>query len=238
MEPLKLISSKATEPVLAELARQYQAETGQVVEYEATGGKVVAPRVEAGEALDVVVLDSDVIDRLIAHGSLVAGSRVDLASSRIGVAVRAGTPRFDISTVQAVKDAVLAASTICYSTGPSGEYLKNVFQRWGIGEGQTSQAGEEQQKRPRIVVAPAGTPVAALVQDGSAELGFQQLSELLMKPGIELLGPVPGELQKITIFCGAIARSSAQPDAARALLHFMASPDREAVRLRHGMDPP
>lgn len=228
MSALKLISSKATEHVLAELAQQYQADTGQEVACEATGGKVVVPRVEAGEAVDVVVLDSDVIDRLIAHGSLVAGSRVDLASSRIGVAVRAGAPRFDISTEAAVKEAVLAARTICYSTGPSGEYLKGVFHSWGIG----------QQENPRIVVAPAGIPVAALVQDGSAEIGFQQLSELQMKPGIELLGPVPGALQKITVFSGAIASKSLRPEVARAVLQYMASAEREAVRQRHGMDPP
>lgn len=225
MDSIKLISSKATEPVLIELAQQYQAETGQPVAYEATGGKIVAPRVEAGEPLDVVVLDSDAIDRLIAQGSLRAASRVDLASSRIGVAVRSGAPGFDIRTEASVKEAVLAARTICYSTGPSGEHLKGVFQSWGIGP-------------DKIVVAPAGIPVAALVQDGSAELGFQQLSELLMKPGIELLGPVPGVLQKVTVFAGAIPQKSERPDAARALLEFLASPDREPVRQRHGMDPP
>jgi molybdate transport system substrate-binding protein len=223
---LKLISSMAAREVLAELAAQYQAASGQAVQCEAAGGVDVAKRVSEGEVVDVVVLASNAIDKLLAQGSLVAGSRVDLARSGVGVAVRAGAPRPDISTEEAVRQAVLAARTLSYSTGPSGVYLEKVFERWGVLE----------EIRPRIVVPPPGTPVATLVARGDAQLGFQQLSELLNQPGIELVGSLPPALQITTVFSGGVASTSIRPDHARAWLTFMAAPAAVAVKQRHGME--
>jgi molybdate transport system substrate-binding protein len=224
--PLKLISSMATREVLGELAAQYAHSASQSVLTEAAGGVDVAKRVQAGEAVDVVVLASNAIDKLIADGKVLNGSRVDLVRSGVAVAVRAGASRPDIATEDAVKRAVLTAATLSYSTGPSGVYLEKMFERWGILE----------QIRPRIVVPPPGVPVGSLVAGGKVELGFQQLSELMNLQGIDVVGPLPPEIQTITIFSGGVATVSQQPDAARALLTFMSAPTAAAVKLRHGME--
>jgi molybdate transport system substrate-binding protein len=224
--PLKLVSSMATREVLGELVSRYQREAAQPVVAEAGGGVDIAKRVQAGEAVDVVVLASNAIDKLIADGKVLAGSRVDLVRSGVAIAVRAGAARPDISTEEAVKRAVLAAKTLSYSTGPSGVYLEKMFERWGILE----------TVRPRIVVPPPGKPVGSLVASGEVELGFQQLSELMNLPGIDVLGPLPPAIQTITIFSGGVAVKCERPEVARALLDFMASPATADVKKQHGME--
>ncbi len=225
--PLKLLSSMATRGVLAELAREYERASGRTVAAEAAGGVDVAKRVRAGEAFDVVVLASDVIDLLISESLLLSGSRVDIVRSPIAVAVRAGAPRPDIGSEAAVKHAVTAAKSLSYSTGPSGRHLEKTFERWGVLE----------TIRPRIVVPPPGVPVASLVADGKAEIGFQQLSELIDKPGIDVVGLVPDEIQSVTVFSGGISALCAEPDAARALLDFLASPQTAEAKRRYGLEP-
>ena len=222
---LKLISSMATREVLNELAARYERDTNQKIATEAAGGVDVAKRVQNGEAVDLVVLASNAIDKLIADGKVLAGSRVDLVQSGISVAVRAGAPRPDISSEEALKRAVLDARTLSYSTGPSGVYLEKMFARWGILE----------DIRSRIVVPPPGKPVGSLVADGSVQLGFQQLSELIHLAGVEVVGPLPPAVQTLTIFSGGVSASCAQPDAARAVLKFMASPAAADAKQRHGM---
>jgi molybdate transport system substrate-binding protein len=224
---LKLISSMATREVLGEMNSAYQRATAQSVSAEAAGGVDVAKRVQAGEAVDVVILAANAIDKLIAGGKLLPGSRVDLVKSGIAVAVRTGGRKPDIGSEEAVKQAVSAAQTLSYSTGPSGVYLESLFERWGMLE----------QIRSRIVVPPPGVPVGSLVAGGAAELGFQQLSELLNLSGIEVVGPLPPAIQHITIFSGGISVGCGDPAAARALLSFMASPVVAGVKQRHGMEP-
>jgi molybdate transport system substrate-binding protein len=226
--PLHVISSMATREVLRELASQYQQSSGQAVATEAGGGVDVAKRVENGDPLEVVVLASNAIDKLIAAGKVVAGSRVDLVKSGVAIAVRAGALKPDISTEEAVKRAVAAAKTLSYSTGPSGVYLEKLFERWGI----------LAEIRPRIVVPPPGVPVGSLVAKGDVELGFQQLSELMNLSGIEVVGPLPPAIQTITVFSGGISGKCERPDAARSLLKFMASPATADVKRRHGMESP
>ncbi len=224
--PLKLISSMATRELLGELVSRYQRTAQDRVSAEAAGGVDVAKRVQSGEAIDVVILSSNAIDKLIAEGRVLAGSRVDLVRSGVAIAVRAGAPRPDIDTEEALKRAVLDARTLSYSTGPSGVHLEKVFERWGI----------LAQIRSRIVVPPPGAPVGSLVARGEAELGFQQLSELLNVEGIEVAGPLPPAIQTITIFSGGICVACERPDAARALLHYLASPAAADAKLRHGME--
>ena len=223
---LKLISSMATRDILGELVPRYQRATAQAVASEAAGGVDVAKRVQAGEAVDVVILSSNAIDKLIAENKLLAGSRVDLVKSGIAVAVRAGSAKPDISSESAVKDAVLAAKTLSFSTGPSGIYLEKMFERWGILE----------KIRSRIMVPPPGVPVGSLVAGGAVELGFQQLSELLGVPDVDVIGPLPAAIQSITIFSGGISTSCRDPEAARAFLHYLASPAVSAVKQQHGME--
>jgi molybdate transport system substrate-binding protein len=224
---IKGISSMATRQVLADLVAAYTQHSGTRVSIESVGGVDAAKRVQAGEAFDVVVLASDAIVKLVAAGHVVAGSPVDLVRSGVAVAVRAGAPVPDISSEEAVKRAVLAARNISYSTGPSGVALARLFERWGVAE----------QIQSRIVTPPPGIPVGSLVAKGEVELGFQQLSELINLPGITVVGNLPAEIQIITTFTAGICPGSAQADAARAMLAYMASPEAAEAKRRQGMDP-
>ncbi|MBI3366941.1 MAG: substrate-binding domain-containing protein [Burkholderiales bacterium] len=211
----------ATKPVLAELS------SGRPVAIESVGGVDAAKRVRSGEAFDLVVLASNTIDELIAEGHLRAGSKVDLVRSGVAVAVRAGAARPAIDSEDAVRQAVLAARSLAYSTGPSGVHLARLFERWGI-------AGAIQ---PRIVQPPPGVPVGSLVAAGEVELGFQQLSELMHLDGIDVIGPLPPAIQIETTFSAAVGVASTQAEAAQALLAFMASPAATEAKRRHGMLP-
>jgi len=183
--------------------------------------------VQAGEAFDVVLLAADAIDKLIAAGHVQAGSRVDLVRSPVAVAVKAGAPLPDIGTEDAVRHAVLAARSISYSTGPSGVYLVKLFERWGI-------AAEVQGK---LVQAPPGVPVGSLVARGEVELGFQQLSELMHLDGISVVGLLPPAIEFITTFSAGLGVHGRQPEAVRALLAWLTSPEAAAAKRRHGMEP-
>jgi molybdate transport system substrate-binding protein len=224
---LRGISSMATRQVLGELAQAYEKRTGRPVAIESVGGVDAAKRVAAGEAFDFVVLAADAIDKLVASGQVLAGSRVDLVNSGVAIAVPAGAPQPDVSTEEALKRAVLAAPTIGYSTGPSGVALVKLFERWGI-------ASELQ---GRLVQAQPGIPVGSLVAKGEVALGFQQLSELIHLQGIALLGPMPPAVAIDTIFSGGVCQASAQPEAVREMLAFMASEDAAAPTRRNGMEP-
>ena len=221
------ISSMATRQVLAELAAQFTARQGRVLVMESVGGVVAAQRVQAGEAFDVVVLASDAIDKLIASGHLNAGSKVDLVRSPVAIAVRAGAPQPAVTTEDDVRQAVLAASSISYSTGPSGVFLTTLFERWGITQAITN----------RLVQAPPGVPVGTLVARGEVELGFQQLSELMHLEGISVIGTLPPAIEFITTFSAALGLGSAQAEAVREMLQFMTSPETAAAKRRQGMEP-
>ena len=216
----------ATKPLLADLVALYKAQApGVEVLVESVGGVDAAKRVQAGEAFDCVVLASNAIDTLIADGKALAGSRVDLVHSGVAVAVPAGAEPPDISTEEALKQAILSARTLGYSTGPSGVQLAKQFDRWGITE----------QIQDRIVQAKPGVPVGALIAQGEVALGFQQLSEMMGVAGITVLGPLPDAVQITTTFSGSVAATSAQAQAVRDLLAFWASAAAQDTKVRHGM---
>jgi len=225
--PLRMISSMATRQVLAELIAGHEQAGGAPTVLEAVGGVDAARRVQEGEAFDIVALAANALSALESAGKTVAGSTVALVRSGVSVAVPEGTPHPDIGTEDALKAAVLAAPTLGYSTGPSGTHLLKTFERWGILE----------TVRPRIVQAPPGVPVARLVAEGEVALGFQQLSELLNVPGIAIVGPLPHGVQIMTTFSAALAATCQQPEAAQALLAFMASPAADEAKRRQGMEP-
>ena len=226
-EPITLISSMATRQLLTELAVQYDRDTGQPVKIESVGGVEAARRVREGERFDIVALAANAIDKLVDEGFLLAESRTGIARSGVAVAVRAGTPHPDISTESALREAVAAAATVGYSTGPSGQHLQALFERWGIAD----------QVAERTVQAKPGVPVGSLVAQGEVALGFQQFSELIHLEGIDVLGPLPAEVQTVTVFTGAVAAGSERAERARAVLAFMASPAGAEVKRRHGMEP-
>ena len=221
------ISSMAMRHVLAELDAAYEQRSGQPVAIVSVGGVDAARRVADGEAFNFVVLATEAIDRLAAGGHVDPASRTGLARSGVAMAVAAGATRPDVSSESTIRDAVLRARSIGYSTGPSGAHLVRVFERWGIADAIA----------PRIVQAPPGVPVGALVARGDVELGFQQLSELIHLPGIGVIGSLPPEIQLVTTFSAAVCNASTRREAAKLLLSFLASSAADAAKRRHGMEP-
>jgi molybdate transport system substrate-binding protein len=187
----------------------------------------VPTRLRRGEPIDVVIMVGYALGDLIKQGQVIADSRVDLARSSIGIAVRAGAPKPDISSVDAVKRALLAAKSIAYSDSASGVYISGaLFKRLGIADQVASKS--------RMIPA---EPVGAVVARGEAELGFQQISELKPIAGIDLVGPLPPDLQKITIFSAGIVVGSKEPEAAKALIAFLASPAAAPAIRESGLEP-
>jgi molybdate transport system substrate-binding protein len=222
------ISSMATRQLLAELSGAYQQKTGKSVAIEAVGGVDAAKRTSAGEKFDIVVLADDVMKKLEAEGFLKAGSRAGFAEASIAVAVRAGTKRPDIASEAAVKAAVMAARTVGYSTGPSGTHVLKLLEKWGIDAKDTN----------KVVQAPPGVPVGSLIARGEVELGFQQMSEFLEVQGIEVAGLLPPEIQSVTLFACGVGAQAGNEAGARDLIAFLTSPDTNAAKWKHGMEPP
>lgn len=218
----------ATRHILNDLARDYESQTGIKVDIRSMGGVEAAKLVRAGEPTDVVVLASKVMASLEAEGRLVMGSIMDFARSEIAIAVRAGSPRPDVASEEAVRQAMLKANRICYSTGPSGDHLKALGEKWGVTESVLA----------RALVASPGVPVASLVARGDADLGFQQLSELVGQPGIEVIGSLPPEIQAVTLFSAGVSSTSADREAAQSLVTYFASADSRDTKRRYGMEPP
>lgn len=221
------ISSMAMRHVLTELADAYAQRSRQRVAIVSVGGVEAARRINDGEPFDFVVLAADAIEQLASNRRVDPGSRTDLARSGVAIAVAAGAPRPDVGSEAAIRDAILRARSIGYSTGPSGAHLVRLFERWGIAD----------VIAPRIVQALPGIPVGTLVARGTVELGFQQLSELMHLPGIDVIGLLPPAIQVVTVFSAAVCIASNRGAAAHALLAFLASPEADAVKRRHGMEP-
>ena len=224
---ISAISSMATRQVLADLAAAYAKAHGVEVQIESVGGVDAARRVQAGEVFDLVVLASDAIAKLSAEGHVLPDSRRAIVDSAVALAVREGTtPLPDITSEEALRRSVLAARSIGYSTGPSGTALLRLFERWGLKDALAA----------RLVQARPGVPVGGLVASGEAELGFQQLSELMNVPGITLLGGMPPGLEIVTSFVGAVGARSVQPEVVRGLLEFMDADDTRSLKRQNGMD--
>jgi molybdate transport system substrate-binding protein len=226
-EEIKVIASAAVKEVLLELVPAFEKSRGHTVTPIWAGTEAITKRIQAGELADVVVIAAPNIDRLIAEGRLVARSRVDVAKSGVGVAVRAGLPKPDITSAEAVKQAALAARSVAYSSGPSGFYIAELFKRMGIAE----------HIKDKVKQTPSGVQVAELLARGEADLGFQQMSELLHAKGIHYLGPLPDDIQHITVFTGAVHSSAAAPDPASELLRFLTAPEADAAIRKTGMAP-
>jgi molybdate transport system substrate-binding protein len=214
------------------LVPAYEKQTGNkvLVAYGPSMGttaNAIPVRLERGEPADVLIMVGNALADLAKKGKVIADSQVDLVKSPIGVAVKAGAPKPDISSPEALKRALLAAKTIAYSDSASGVYVSTeMFRKLGIEEGMKGKARQ----------IPA-TPVGEIVAKGEAELGFQQISELKPVAGIDIVGPLPAELQKITVFAAGIATVSKEPDAGKALIKFLGSPEARAEIVKSGMDP-
>jgi molybdate transport system substrate-binding protein len=224
---IKVVGSPGFREAYTGLLPGFEKTTGNKVTTNWGGVTEVARRVAGGETADIVILPVAQIDDLIARGKLVAGTRVVVARSGVGVAVRSGTPKIDISSGDGVRRALLAAKSIAYSTGPSGAHMAALIGKWGIAD----------QLKGKIVVSPADTPVGVVVARGGAEIGFQQVSELIHVKGIDYLGPLPADIQETTVFAAALHKDARSPDAARALIKFLSAPEAAPVIRKTGMDP-
>ena len=194
--------------------------------------EAIPTRLKRGEAADVLIMVGAGVDELERQGLVKAGSKVDLALSQIGMAVRAGAVKPDISSVEAFRRTLLDAKSVAYSDSASGEYLSGtLFAQLGV-------AQQVMAKSRKIKGPPSGEPVAAVVARGEAEIGFQQVSEILHVPGITFVGPIPAELQQQTFFSAAVAMGVKQSEAAGAFIRFLASPDAAPAMKKSGLAPP
>jgi molybdate transport system substrate-binding protein len=224
---IKLLGSAAMKDAYLELIPQFEKATGHKVSAAWSSTPDVQKRIAAGEAADVIILGDSGTEELIKQGKLAPGSRANFAKSGIGVAVRAGTPKPDISSANAVKRSVLAAKSVAYSAGASGTYLVSMFQKLGI---------SDQVKAKTAAVKP-GEPVGEVVARGDAEIGFHQMSELIRVKGIQILGPLPAEIQNITVYSGGIHSATKEADAAKALVKFLTAPAAAPIIKKHGLEP-
>jgi molybdate transport system substrate-binding protein len=229
---ITVVSSGGFAAAYRQLAPQFESKTGDklVTEWGPSMGTTkdaVPTRLARGEAIDVLIMVGYALDDLVKQGKVVPGSTVDLARSNIGVVVKAGAPRPDIGTVAALKQTLLDAKSIAYSDSASGVYVGGeMFRRLGIADQMAGKA--------RMIPA---TPVGEIVARGEAEIGFQQISELKPIKGIDLVGPLPPAVQQVTIFSAGIVAGSQQPEAAKALIAYLASPAAASAVTASGMEP-
>jgi molybdate transport system substrate-binding protein len=225
------LSTIGLQSVLEELAPQFEKASGHRVIITFGLAMPLAKRVQDGEVVDLLVGTRGSVDGLVKAGRLQPGSDVNLARSSVGVAVRKGTPKPDISTPEALKRALIAARAISYSNpafgGASGVHFAKVLERLGI--------AEEIKAKTRF--PPEGGLTARLLVSGEADIAVQQIAELISFPDVEVVGPLPGELQSVTTLVAAIPMAARQPDAARALIKYLQSPDATAVMKAKGLDP-
>lgn len=211
---IKVLSSIATREAYLVLVPQFERSSGHRVSTTWAGTTDIMKRMAAGETYDLIMVSSRELDELTRQGKVAQGSRVDIAKSGIGVAVRAGAPRPDIGTADALKRALLAARTVGYTTGPSGVYMASLIERMGI-------AAEVKPKQRGV---PSGGTIGTIVATGEAEIGFQQVSEIVHIPGVDYIGPLPPEVQNVTMFSAGLHANAPQPDAAKALVGFLTAP--------------
>jgi molybdate transport system substrate-binding protein len=210
---LKVISSQAIKEAYLALAPEFERVSGHKLNTTWNGTIDILKKLRAGETFDMVILVTPSMEEMIKEGKVVAGSHVELVRSGIAIGVPHGAPKPDISTVEAVKRALLAAKNgVGYSSGPSGVFLNDLFKRWGIAD------------QIKIKQTPPGTPVGTLLARGDVDIGFQQVSELLLFPGIQYVGPVPAEMDTVSVFAGGVHTAASQPAAARELITFISSP--------------
>jgi len=224
---IKVLSTQATEQAYRELAPQFEQASGHKVTTIFTGTRDVQKRIAAGESYDIILMAGPAIDDFIKAGKVVPGSRVDIARSGVGVAVKAGAPKPDIGSTEAVKKTLLAAKSIGYSTGPSGVYLTGLFQRLGVADA----------IKGKLKQTPTGVFVGNIVASGEAEIGFQQVSELAHFPGVDFVGPLPADIQEVTVFSAGLQVGAKETEPAKSWLKFLTAPEHAAAFTSRGLTP-
>ena len=224
---IRVLSTQATEQSHRELLPQFEKATGHKVTTVFTGTLDANKRVAAGEQYDLLIMAEDAIDQHLKDGKLAQGSRVDLARSGVGVGVKNGARKPDISSVDALKRTLASAKSIGYSSGPSGVYIVRMFERLGVAD----------QVKPKLKQTASGVFVGSIIANGEVEIGFQQVSELSQFEGVDYVGPLPAEVQNYTMFSSGILSNAKEAAAARALVRYITSPQAGAVYRKRGMEP-
>jgi len=225
---IRVLSSIATREAYLELVPQFEKASGHKVTTAWSGTTAIMKTMADGnEQHDLVIISSTEMEELIKQAKIVAGSRADLSKSGIGIAVRAGAKRPDVSTPDALKKALLAAKTVGYTSGPSGVYMAGLVERMGI-------AAEVKAKFRSV---PSGGTIGTIVASGDCEIGFQQVSELVHIPGVDYIGPLPAEVQRVTVFSIGLQTGAPNPGPAKALVAFLTTPAAVAVMQKHGLEP-
>jgi molybdate transport system substrate-binding protein len=223
---LRVLTSNSSFPVFDALAPAFEDATGQRYSVEADTARRMLARIKSGETADVVVLAAPDIDELVALGTVARESRRPFARSRVGVAVRKGAPKPDISSVEAFRRTLLEAKSIAHTqNGVSGRYVPVLLARLGIAE----------QMKPKTVTREGGY-IGGVVAAGEAEIAIQQIVELLAVPGIEVVGPLPDEIQKVFETAAGIFAASSRPGAAESLLRFLLAPAASGVFREMGLE--
>ena len=224
---ISVLAPNATKESVSEAVTNFEKSSGNTVIVSWAGTEAITKRITEGEVVDVVVNAAQNIDRLTTQGKLSQGSRTDFARSSIGVAVTPSALRPDVSSIEGLKSALLGAKSIAISSGTSGRYLSDLFNSLGVGE----------QIKAKVKQPPSGAQIGDILAAGEAELGFQQISELLHVKGIQFLGPIPEEIQNYTIYSGAVHSRAPKPEAAQAFLRALREPETAAVVRKSGMEP-
>jgi molybdate transport system substrate-binding protein len=224
---IRVLSTQATEEAYRELIPQFEKTSGHQVTTVFTGTLDANKRLAAGESYDLLIMAAASIDEHIKDGKVAQGSRVDLAKSGVGLGVKAGAPKPDISTTEALKKTLMSAKSIGYSTGPSGNYVIGLFQRLGLAD----------EIKGKLKQTPTGVFVGSIIASGEAEIGFQQVSELSHFAGVDFIGPLPADIQQMTVFSSGILVGAKEADAAKALVKFVTAPTAAAAFKRRGMEP-
>jgi molybdate transport system substrate-binding protein len=224
---ISLLSSTAMREALEDLVPMFERASGHKVTITFKSGVDVSAALRAGVHADIAVSTNVALDELAKEGRIVAGSRVDFIRARVGVAVKAGAPKPDISTPDGFRNALLAAKSIGYSKGPSGIHLEGVMKKLGIFD----------QVKPKLIQPALGVRVGAMVARGEAEIGVQQINELLPIPGIDFVGPLPNELQTVLVYSLGVPATAKERDAAAALMKYLTSESALPVLKTLGMDP-
>ncbi|HEY6380927.1 MAG TPA: molybdate ABC transporter substrate-binding protein [Pseudolabrys sp.] len=227
---VKVLTAGAFRQVVVALVPDFEKQTGTKVIVDNDTAGALQKRIESGEAFDVAVITPAIVDDLTGKGKIAAGTRANLAAVSIGVMVKDGAPKPDVSTVDAFKNALLAAKTVAYidpaSGGSSGIYLDKLLERLGIAD----------QVRPKAKLKKGGY-VADLIVSGEAELGVHQISEIVPVKGAALVGPLPKEIQNTTTYAAGLSASPQNKEAAQALIKIFSGPEAAAVLKSKGMDP-
>jgi molybdate transport system substrate-binding protein len=223
---VKVLSSNAIKEAALELFPQFEKASGNKVVVTWSGTVDIKKKIAAGEVFDLVIVASPELDTFAKDGKIAAGSKVDLVRSSIGVAVKAGAPKPDFKSGDDLKKTLLAAKSVGYSTGPSGVYLVSLFEKMGIAD----------QIKAKAKITTPGVPVASLIRSGEAEIGFQQVSELIHEAGIDFLGSIPADIQNITVFSSGVPAEAKAQTEARALQKFLTAPAAAPVIKKHGLE--